>query len=124
MNTNWQHGDNYTERMLNLPLNAERQKKERMANNPPHSTAQRFSNYDIPKIKAPDKAKDKTHSITHKHEKRATFTFISPQIRRITDLFRNTNVKVAFRCHNTIGKLIRPPNDHDIPPHNKWGIYK
>ena len=36
-----------------------------MANNPPHSTAQEFSTYDITKTRTPDKAKDKTH----KHEK-------------------------------------------------------
>jgi hypothetical protein len=39
-----------------------------MANNPPHSTAQWFSNCDITKTKTPDKAKDKTHSTTHKYE--------------------------------------------------------
>ena len=39
-----------------------------MANNPPRITAQRFSTYDITKTKTPDKAKDKTHNITHKHE--------------------------------------------------------
>ena len=50
--------------------------------------------------------------------------FISPHTRGITNLFRNTNIKVAFRYHNTIGNLIRPPKNHDIPPHNKWGIYQ
>jgi len=40
-----------------------------MANNPLHSTAQQFSTYDIPKTKTPGKAKDKTHSTTHKHKK-------------------------------------------------------
>jgi len=45
-------------------------KKERMANNPPHSTAQSFSTYDITKTKTTDKAKVKTHSTTHKHEQK------------------------------------------------------
>jgi len=40
------------------------------------------------------------------------------------NVFRNTNVKIAFRCRNTIGKLIKPPKDYDILPHNKWGIYQ
>jgi len=41
-----------------------------MANNSPHSTAQRFSTYDITKIKTPDKAKVETHSTTKKHEQK------------------------------------------------------
>jgi len=41
-----------------------------MANNPPHSTVHRFSAYDITKTKMPDKAKDKTHSTTHKYEQK------------------------------------------------------
>jgi len=54
----------------------------------------------------------------------ATFTYISPEICKVTNIFKNTNVRIAFRCRNTIAKLIRPPKDHDIPPHNKWGIYQ
>jgi len=38
-----------------------------MAKNPPHSTAQQFSTYDIIKTKTPDKAKDKTRGTTHKY---------------------------------------------------------
>ena len=49
---------------------------------------------------------------------------ISPQICKVTNIFRNTNVRIAFRCRNTIAKLIKPPKDHDILPHNKWGIYQ
>ena len=52
------------------------------------------------------------------------FTYISPQIRKVTNIFKNTNVRIAFRCRNTTAKIIRPPKDHDIPPHNKWGIYQ
>jgi len=54
----------------------------------------------------------------------ATFTFTSPQIRKITNFFKHTNVKIAFRCNNTIARLTKPPNVHKIPPHNKWGIYQ
>jgi len=60
----------------------------------------------------------------NKNKKWATFTFISLHICKITKLFRNTNIRMAFRCRNTAGNLIKPPNDYDIPPHNKWGIYK
>jgi len=52
----------------------------------------------------------------------ATFTFTSPYMRKITNLF--INVKIAFRCNNTIARLTKPPNVRKIPPHNKWGIYQ
>ena len=38
--------------------------------------------------------------------------------------FGNTNVKMAFRCRDTIANLIKHSKDHNIPPHNKWGIYQ
>ena len=54
----------------------------------------------------------------------ATFTFTSPHIHKITNLFKHTNIKIAFRCNNTIAQLTKPPNVHKIPPHNNWGIYQ
>ena len=70
------------------------------------------------------------HKLTHttppdnKNRKWTTFTYISPQIRKVTNKFRNTKVRVAFKCHNTLGHLIKLPKDHRTPPHNKWGIYQ
>ena len=54
----------------------------------------------------------------------ATFTFIVPHICKITNLFKHTNVKIAFRCSNTIAQLTKPLNVLKIPPRNKWGIYQ
>jgi len=48
----------------------------------------------------------------------------SPHMRKITNLFKHANVKIAFRCNNTIARLTKPPNVHKIPPHNKWDIYQ
>ena len=70
------------------------------------------------------------HKSTHntpsdnKNRNWTKFTYISPQIRKVTNIFRNTKVKVAFKCHKTLGYLIKPPKDHRTPPHNKWGIYQ
>jgi len=58
------------------------------------------------------------------NKKWTTFTFVSPRVCRITNLFKYTNVKVAFRCHNTLGRLTKPTKDINTPPHNKWGIYQ
>jgi len=115
----------YTERMLNLPLNAERHKREWLTilrieqrNGFPPTTIQKLRR----------QIKQKQHTAPHinmnKNKKWATFTFISPHIPKITNLFRNTNVMIAFRCRNTVGNLIKLPKDYDIPPHNKWGIYQ
>jgi hypothetical protein len=38
----------------------------------------------------------------------ATFTYYSSSVRTITKLFRNTNVKVAYRTTNTIKNLLKP----------------
>ena len=66
-----------------------------------------------------------THPTSNENRpKWATFTFTSPHICRITNLFKHTNVRIAFRSNNTIAQLTKSPNDHKIPPHNKWGIYQ
>ena len=52
----------------------------------------------------------------------ATFTYTSPQIRKITKLFKNTNVKTAFKCNKTISQLTKPANKTP-PPHDRSGIY-
>jgi len=36
------------------------------------------------------------------NKKLITFTYYGPQIRRITNLFKNTNIQIAFRTTNTI----------------------
>ena len=116
----------YFERMLNLPLNAECQKREWLII---LHIAQRnwFPTTILQKLRCQIKQKTKhtaPHTNMNKNKKWATFTFISPRTCKITNLFRKTNVKIGFRCRNTIGNLIKRPKDHDIPPHNKWGIYQ
>jgi hypothetical protein len=110
--------------MLNLPLNSERQKREwstilhiAQRNGFPLTVMQKLRH----QIK--HKTKHTTlHTSTNKNKRWTTFTYISPQIRKVTNIFKNTNVRIDFRCRNTIAKIISPPKDHDIPPHNKWGI--
>jgi len=112
--------------MLNLPLNSERQKRE-------CSTilhiAQRnvFPPTIMQKLRHQIKHKTKhttLHTSTNKNKRWAIFTHISAQIHKVTNIFKNTNVRIAFRCRNTIDKIVRLPKDHDIPPHNNWGIYQ
>jgi len=49
---------------------------------------------------------------------------VSRQIRKVTNIFTKTNIRIAYKCYNTIANLIQPPRDHHNPPHNKWGIYR
>jgi len=112
--------------MFNLPLNNDQQHSEwqtilQIAKN------NKFPNTLLNKLK---------HQIQHRImratpptsneniPKWATFTFTSPHIHRITNLFKHTNIRIAFRSNNTIAQLTKPPNDHKIPPHNKLGIYE
>jgi hypothetical protein len=57
-------------------------------------------------------------SVTHK--KWTTFTFHSPLIRRVTNVFRNTDLKIVFHTNNTIRQQLteRPKQQ------NPSGIYK
>jgi len=38
-------------------------------------------------------------------------------------VFRNTNIRITYKCRNTIPNRIKPPRDH-TPPHNQWGLYQ
>ena len=53
-----------------------------------------------------------------------TFTYVPPQIRKITNLFRHTKVKVAFKCNNKISQLMKRNTDNNTPYYNRSGLYK
>jgi len=44
-----------------------------------------------------------------------TFTYVSPQIRKITNIFRYTKVNIAFKCKNKISQLMKPNTDNNTP---------
>ena len=56
----------------------------------------------------------------------ATFMCSSPQVRKITKILKHTNIRIAFKCSNTILKLSRPANKTILPPptpYDKCDIY-
>ena len=59
-----------------------------------------------------------------KNEKWDTFTFMSPNIRKVTNLFKQAGVKIAFRCTNTLARPVKTTNTTRTPPHNKPSIYQ
>ena len=110
-------------RMLSLPLKTTQQQREwetilHIAQQNGFPTAM------IHKLRHQIEHKTKhTSPQDRKNKKWATFTYISPQICKITNLFRNTNIRITYKCRNTIANRIKPPGDH-TPPHNQCGIYQ
>ena len=50
-------------------------------------------------------------------------SYVPPQIRKITNLFRLTKVKIAFKYNNKISQLMKPNTDNNTPCYNRSGIY-
>jgi hypothetical protein len=48
-----------------------------------------------------------------------TLTYYSPQIRKITNLFKHTNIGIVFRNTNTLQQLTRPKILNQTPEHDK-----
>jgi hypothetical protein len=46
-------------------------------------------------------------------KKWATFTYTSPQIRKVTNIFKHTDINITFKCYNTIAQLTKPARDID-----------
>jgi len=68
----------------------------------------------------------KVNKKTNKNDKKiwTTFAFHSPKIRRITNLFKNTNIGIAFKTTIILHHLIKPIAPTLLQEHEKRGIYK
>jgi len=69
-----------------------------------------------------NKAHHKANSSANK-KKCVTFTYYSPQIRKITNLFKHTDLKIAFKNKNNILQLTKPRNNDKIQNYKLSGIY-
>jgi hypothetical protein len=47
------------------------------------------------------------------------FHLPQPPVRKITNLFKQTDIKIAFKSKNTIQQQTRPNNHETTPDHNK-----
>jgi hypothetical protein len=67
----------------------------------------------------PKKTQKTSHGTPHSKQW-ATFSYFEPQTRKITNLFKNTEIQVAFKTCSTLWKHLKPP----IPKRNmlKTGI--
>ena len=105
-------------RMLSLTLSTERriaewQKLRTMENN------NRFPIHHIAKLRAQIQCKTQMNTTNNSNNNTwATFTYHSSKVRKITNLFKQTDIKIAFKSTNTLQQLAKPKI------HNKGGIYK
>ena len=62
---------------------------------------------------------------SNKGTKWVTFTYSSPQIRKITNIFKHTNIRISYKCSNTISQLSKPANKTNLPPkpYDRSGVY-
>ena len=61
---------------------------------------------------------------TGKKKKWTTFTNYSPGIRKITNLFKHTNIGISFKSTNTIQQLTKPKLASNTEEQDKSSVYK
>ena len=112
------------ERMYSLPLNQTQVQNEwksikqiAHSNNFPISTLRKLKQRTRQQLSQPTTPGKK------KSTKWTTFTYTTPHIRKITNLFKNTDVKIAFKTNNTLRQLTKTPPHTPTPPQESSGIY-
>jgi hypothetical protein len=75
----------------------------------------------ISKLPSPIKQYTQVDSQNHK-TKWATFTYSGKEVRKVANLFRDTNIKMAFRTRNQIDDILRPRPQRD--KYNRSGIFR
>jgi hypothetical protein len=113
-------------RMHSLPLTTERQKTEwnkirsiAQSNNLPDSV--------ITRLKAKTQKTHPTRDIDrnkNKPRKWTVFTYHSPRIRKLTNLFKHTDIGIAFRSTNTVQQLTKQKPQNHTQEHDNSGVYK
>jgi dihydroorotate dehydrogenase len=110
--------------MQSLPLTIERQQTER---NTIKSMAQNnnFPENLITNLKVQMK-QQKVHQTQDKGEnkKQANFTYYSPNIRKLTNLFKYTNINITFKNTNTIQQYTKPKTLNKNQDYNMRRIYR
>jgi len=110
--------------MLSLPLSTERrvaewQKIRTIANNI------KFPLHHIAKLRAQIQRKTQTNTANNgNNNKWATFTYHSSKVRKLTNLFKQTDIKIAFESTNTLQQPTKPKIHDTTQDHYKSGIYK
>jgi len=56
------------------------------------------------------------------NNKWATFTYHSSKVRKITNVFKQTDIKIAFKNTNTLQQLTKPKTQDNAGPRQKQHI--
>jgi hypothetical protein len=108
----------YIKRMITLPITEQNKNQEwnkilTTANN------NGFPEYTIRKLKSKLIAKRErslsTQATRQNSQKWVTFTYHSLSVRKVTNLFKHTNLKTAFRSSNTIYQQLSPKLNNANP---------
>jgi hypothetical protein len=84
-----------------------------------------YNEYDLNIIDKLTQKQQKQNTMTeekHQKIKWAVFTYNTKEVRKITKLFRDTHIRVAFRTRNTIENILKHKPKTD--KYNKSGIYQ
>ena len=112
-------------RMLTLPISTERKNNE-WQNILTIAKNNKYPIHTITKLKTKiqqDLQKPKTKEEKN-NKKWATFTYHSPKVRTITNLFKDTNIRIAYKTTNTIKQRTKTRNPNTTPDLNRSGVYK
>jgi hypothetical protein len=90
-----------TNRMISLPLTTERKKME-WQKILSVSENNKFPLHFIEQLKTQIQHKTHKDKTNNRNKKWATFTYHSSRVRKITNLFKQTDIKIAFKSTNTI----------------------
>jgi hypothetical protein len=61
--------------------------------------------------------------INKKKKKWAIFTYSSPLIRKVTNIFKDTNLRITYRSRNTLQHLPNPTPKPQSIPYNRSSVY-
>ena len=114
-------------RMLSLPLAKERRTYQWKTiqtitrnNNFPNKLITKLKQ----KIQRNTTRQKPNKKVNKNNTKWATFTYYSPKVRKITKLFKHTDIKIAFKNNNTISQILRLKTTNNTQIYIKSGIYK
>jgi hypothetical protein len=95
-----------------------------MARNPYHSKQQQIPPTSHWKTEIKKQNETEAKKIKNQSKKCVTFTFHSANVRKTTNLFRHTDIKIAFKSTNTIHQQTRPKSQHNTQEYDKSSIYR
>jgi hypothetical protein len=98
--------------------------KDQVAKDPHHSEKQQLPHPPHNKTEKTYATKNTHPQFRQKTKKWATFTYHSHKVRKITNLYKQTDIKIAFRSTNMVQQHTRTRLRETTTDHNKSGIYK